>query len=58
MRYRPIEERFADKYTVNPITKCWEWRGHKVAGGYGMLGLPRGSGAVLAHRFSYEHHKG
>jgi len=58
MRYRPIEERFAEKYTVNPGTKCWEWNAMKVSGGYGMLSLPRGGGHVLAHRFSYEHHRG
>jgi len=38
MRYRPIEERFAEKYTVNPGTKCWEWNAMKVSGGYGSMG--------------------
>lgn len=57
MRHRSIEERFAEKYVINPETNCWEWTGAKVAGGYGMLGRYHGSG-VLAHRFSYEMHFG
>ncbi len=55
--YKPIAVRFATKFAINSETGCWEWTGSKVAGGYGMLGGERGSANVLAHRFSYEHHK-
>lgn len=58
MRYRPIAERFAEKYVANAETSCWEWTGTRVAGGYGMLGGERGARGVLAHRFSYKHHVG
>lgn len=57
MRYRPIEDRFADKYVIDPNTGCWNWTGATVSGGYGHLGRYRAE-PVLAHRFSYEHHKG
>jgi len=57
MRYRPIEERFAEKYEVDSKTGCWNWTGATIAGGYGHLGRYRAE-PILAHRFSYEHHKG
>lgn len=50
-------ERFAERYTVNPETGCWEWQGSFFAGkAYGFLGVngrPR-----YAHRVSYELHVG
>lgn len=57
MRYRPIEERFAEKYEIDPKTNCWIWTGSLVSGGYGMLRRYR-QDAILAHRFSFELHKG
>jgi transposase-like protein len=62
MRYRPIAERFSEKYKVNTKTGCWDWIATKVTGGYGMLSPDRRNSDyqrnVLAHRFSYEHHIG
>ncbi len=58
MRYRPIAERFATKFEVDPQSGCWNWTGAKIKGGYGQLGGERGAGAVVAHKFSYEHHVG
>jgi hypothetical protein len=56
---RPIEERFAEKYRVNPKTGCWDWVGCTSRGyGYIGLGVALGGGLILAHRFSYEHHIG
>ena len=55
MRFKPVEERFAAKYDVDPVSGCWNWKGSKVTGGYGMLGAGPGKGNVLAHRFAYAH---
>lgn len=57
MRYRPIEERFAEKYEIDPTTNCWIWTGSLVSGGYGMLRRYR-QAAILAHRFSFQFHNG
>ncbi len=62
MRYRPIAERFSEKYKLDPKTGCWNWTATTVKGGYGMLGPDRRNSSyrvnILAHRFSYEHHMG
>lgn len=58
MRRRPIEERFAEKYEIDPVTECWNWTASTVTGGYGMLGGGPGKPNILAHRFSYEHYVG
>lgn len=55
--YRPLKERFHEKYEVTP-SGCWEWRATTVTGGYGMINRGRGAGNVLAHRVSYELSKG
>lgn len=57
-RYKPIAQRFQEKYVVNKKTGCWEWQGTVVGIGYGMLGGERGSAPCMAHRFSYELYKG
>jgi transposase len=57
MRYRPIEERFAEKYVIDAETGCWNWTGAKIPGGYGHLHQYRGND-IPAHRFSYECHIG
>lgn len=57
-RYRPVLQRFQDKYVINPKTGCWDWQGAKVGIGYGSLNGERGMGHYMAHRFSYEHHIG
>ena len=54
----PVEERFW-RY-VKKTDTCWLWTGsEKKLSGYGQIGLGgRGGKLVLAHRFSYELHKG
>lgn len=54
--YRPIEERFAEKYKVTP-GGCWEWQATRIVGGYGMLRGPNRTN-VLAHRFSFANKNG
>lgn len=57
--YKPMIERFSEKYTINPTTNCWEWKG-SVSRGYGYLGGRAYSRTerepnVLVHRLSYQH---
>lgn len=56
--YKPIFERFSEKYQVNEETGCWDWKGTKVGLGYGMISGERGTGGIVASRFSYEHFVG
>jgi len=52
----PPFKRLLSGYTLCPDTGCWLWTGHKYRNGYGAIkvfGRMR-----LAHRFSYELHKG
>lgn len=58
MKYQPIAERFVSKFEPDPQSGCWNWTGSKIKGGYGVLGGERGANNVVAHKFSYEHHKG
>ena len=44
------------KYTVDPVTGCWNWKRGKNASGYGIL-MSKGSSG-LAHRVYYELAKG
>lgn len=53
-RYKPVIERFREKYVVNPATGCWDWQGAKVGIGYGRLAGERGQGHHVAHRLSYQ----
>jgi hypothetical protein len=54
---RPIEDRFWEK--VKKTKTCWLWTGAKSTRyGYGGLSTERGEHPKLAHRFSYELHKG
>jgi hypothetical protein len=56
---KTIEERFASKYTVDPVTQCWLWKAAVNNKGYGVLGVGgRGKGSVYAHRFSWTMHNG
>lgn len=51
-----LEERFNQKYCIDPDTGCWQWTAAKRSGGYGVIGhLARVFGA---HRVSYELHVG
>lgn len=52
----PPFKRLLSGYAENQTTGCWEWTGHKYRNGYGVLKV-FGRDA-LAHRFSYELHKG
>lgn len=52
----PID-RFSRKYTVNPVTDCWEWTGGtKDADGYGKFWYKNRT--LGAHRWIYEHTHG
>ncbi len=51
----PIEVRFWRK--VTPSKGCWIWQGTKNQRGYGQMRMYP-SGALSAHRVSYELHKG
>jgi len=57
-RYKPVLERFHEKYVINRASGCWEWQGAVMGIGYGHLGGERGSGPVIAHRFAYEQFRG
>lgn len=50
------EERFLYKTLPEPNTGCWLWLGALTGRGYGQIKVK--GVAVLAHRFSYEMHKG
>jgi len=53
----PIEERFFRQ--IEKTDSCWIWKGRLVGKGYGSIGLGgKGAKQVLAHRLSYEIHKG
>jgi hypothetical protein len=52
--YRPIAERFAEKFTPEPNTGCYLWLGACWPGGYGIIGGERGSHHRQAHRVAWE----
>lgn len=58
MQFRPLVDRFSEKYVVDASTGCWKWAGSTVNGGYGMINAGRGAGNILAHRASYAIHVG
>lgn len=51
--WRPLEERFSEKYLVNDRTGCWEWQGSRIPQGYGMIKGSDGKNKP-AHRVAYE----
>lgn len=58
MQYRPVEERFLDKFSIGRRDKCWPWKGC-VSRGYGYIRGERSTDGskvrnILAHRFAYE----
>lgn len=58
---RPASERFHSKYEVDPTTGCWNWTAARGDHGYGTIGetvAPMKSKTLLAHRLSFEMHKG
>lgn len=57
---KPMQERLAEKYTVEPNTGCWLWTAMLNHAGYGILGVSVANKTTpkLAHRLSYETHVG
>ena len=51
-------KRFHAKCAVHPSTGCWNWTGTTNGRGYGQF-WPNGNGSMtVAHRYSYELHRG
>ena len=58
---RTAAEKFHDKYAVDPDTGCWNWTDVPGDHGYGTISeapAPMQRRTLLAHRVSYELHKG
>lgn len=51
-----LSDRIRSKVSENTVSGCWDWTAYKESNGYGVIGV--GSKARLAHRVSYEAHKG
>lgn len=59
-RKKPID-RFKEKYTIDPSTKCWNWTACTDRDGYGCFRFSHESGKSSwgkAYTFSYEHFVG
>ena len=53
----PLEERFFRQ--LEKTVSCWIWKGRSAGKGYGSIGLGgKGAKSILAHRLSYQIHKG
>ena len=57
MKPRPLIDRFAEKIALTD-SGCIEWIASHNGVGYGTLSIDRNGRKVLAHRFSYEWHRG
>lgn len=56
---KPLAERFAEKWQLDPQTGCWVWAGKRRPDGYGVIWDSIESGRELrAHRVSYERYVG
>ena len=53
----PIE-RFMRFVVVDAESCCWNWGGYRTKNGYGAFNGGPSNRTVLAHRWSYEHHRG
>ena len=51
VRLRSLQERFDEKWKLDPLTGCWMWTAYCQADGYGTISAYGGS--QLAHRVSY-----
>jgi DNA-binding CsgD family transcriptional regulator len=51
-----LYERFTEKWMPDLERDCWLWQGSKTHDGYGHFSY-RGK-TILAHRYSYQHHRG
>jgi hypothetical protein len=49
-----LRKRFHSKYTINPITECWQWQGTTDSEGYGVIWDTRIQSNKRAHRISKE----
>jgi len=56
-RGTPLIERFRKRIILAP-EGCWQWIGPISPGGYGAFSIAHKSGRRIAHRWSYEYHKG
>ena len=56
--YRPIEDRFWEKVSIDPYGGCWEWCGSRTDLGYGKIRISREKRNELAHRISWIFHFG
>lgn len=52
-RFKTIDERFSEKYEINPVNGCWEWIGGTDADGYGLFQI-KSKTTVRANRFALE----
>ena len=48
-------QRFMAKVEKDPASKCWNWTGCVMPGGYGQF---RSDGEAIAHRWSYKRFRG
>lgn len=56
---QPRDEAFNERYMPEPNSGCWIWIGNANRDGYGLLtGSRKGKPYFLAHRVSWEMHKG
>lgn len=55
---KTIDERFEEKYIVNPITDCWEWQALRDEDGYGKFWMNEYGRSIVASRASYIIYKG
>ena len=58
-RYFPMNTPFMEKIHFEPMSGCWLWGGTVNNKGYGLMTNPiKDKPMMLAHRYSYELHKG
>lgn len=55
--YRPLSERFHEKYQPVPFSGCWIWEAATDRKGYGQIGI-EDQKHKSAHRVSWELHNG
>lgn len=54
--YRPIKDRFEEKFVRGTEDECWEWTAALTGDGYGIIGID--GKPVLSHREAYRLYKG
>jgi len=53
-----LAERFWQKVSRRGEDECWPWLAYRNEWGYGTIGTPAAIGVELAHRVSWQLHKG